>query len=267
MTFKIPPKAFDSFGKRQVIDTLKRMLQQAEASWDNALKKEQSQHMWNHCLEILSQHKNSSIQQLSQELKNIIHDFNHIQQIDHALALLEREGGFSISDDQFMVSTEDSPAPKKTSPHKLHLVLDNLRSAFNVGSLLRTSEALGVSCVHLCGYTSTPKNSKAAKAALGAQDWISWAYWESTHQCLQSLREKKISLYALETSAQAVELKNFAPQFPCALILGNERYGLSQETLERVDNIVTISLSGRKNSLNVGVCGGMALYKILTSAQ
>ncbi|OUS00219.1 hypothetical protein A9Q84_01380 [Halobacteriovorax marinus] len=172
---------------------------------------------------------------------------------------LERLAAKDLKDSDFLISTVDQFDKEDTKSHPIHIVLDNLRSSFNVGSLFRTAEALGIEQIHLCGYTPTPENSKTAKSALGTDEWIKWTYWESTLECLEHLKSEGVTLYAFETEQNAILLSEVKPASKSAIILGNERYGLSSPTLNRADHILKINLHGKKNSLNVGICGAIAL--------
>jgi 23S rRNA (guanosine2251-2'-O)-methyltransferase len=262
MAFNIPPKAFQSFSKKQVVDTLWRIAGQIDLSWTDQKKREASIKSFELYLDILEHHIQDNVVELAKKIQEIKASLDR-ENLQNILMLLERENQLNLRDDQFLISTEDTSEVKQKAAVEVHLILDNLRSSFNVGSLIRTSEALGVTQVHLCGYTATPDNSKTAKSALGADDWVPWKYWESTLECIEFLKQEGISLYAFETADESMNLKEVKPTYPCALLLGNERYGISSGTLSQVDYLVKIPLLGRKNSLNVGVCGAIGLHHFL----
>jgi len=262
MAFNIPPKAFLSFSKKQVVDTLWRIATQIEQCWESPQKRATSIRSLHLYLNTLDDHIQDDVLQLKDKMKELS-PFDQVENLQKSLMLLERENQMNIRDDQFLISTQDSLEVKSKSTHEVHLILDNLRSSFNVGSLIRTSEALGVTRIHICGYTATPENSKTAKSALGTDDWIDWQYWENTHECLQYLRSVGLRLYAFETAQESELLNEVRPEYPCALLLGNERYGVSTGTLSLVDHVVKIPLHGRKNSLNVAVCGAIGLHHFL----
>lgn len=262
MAFNIPPKAFLSFSKKQVVDTLWRITTQIEQSWESKQKRDSSIRSLNLYLDTLGNHIQNDVFEMAQKIKKLS-PFDELENLQKTLMFLERENQMNLRDDQFLISTEDTDEVKAVPTQVVHLILDNLRSSFNVGSLIRTSEALGVTKIHICGYTATPENSKTAKSALGADTWVDWQYWEDTHACMAALKEEGLQIYAFETAEQSQSLDEIKPQYPCALLLGNERYGVSEGTLSLVHHLVKIPLKGRKNSLNVGVCGAIGLHHFL----
>lgn len=145
------------------------------------------------------------------------------------------------------------------APMPLTVVADCMRSAFNLGGVFRTAECLGVSRVWVCGYTAEPSQPQVAQAAMGTERLIPWQVWPRVGDALEALRAEGVARVALETVRDAPTHETFPWTFPCALILGNERFGLDPETLRQVDGVVRIPVYGRKNSLNVvtafAVCG------------
>lgn len=145
----------------------------------------------------------------------------------------------------------------------LHLVLDNLRSAYNVGSIFRTADAGAAAQVHLCGMSAHPPHRKLAKTALGAFDYVPWAYYERTRDCIESLRAQGMAVVAVETAPGAVPFSRFAFPRPTALVFGNEVSGIAEENLRRCDAIVCIPMHGHKNTMNVATAAGVVLYGVL----
>ena len=152
---------------------------------------------------------------------------------------------------------------KKNDRTDSFVVLHNIRSCYNVGSIFRTSDALGVEKIFLCGYTPNPdRNSSINKTALGAQDMISWeAHWQ-THHILKKLKRDGITIIALELSKDSIALEDFEPNFPFCLLLGNEVTGLSAAILKYADYVVQIPMLGGKESMNVSVSYGIGMYTI-----
>jgi tRNA G18 (ribose-2'-O)-methylase SpoU len=148
---------------------------------------------------------------------------------------------------------------------ELYLILHNIRSAYNVGSIFRTADAAGVKKVYLCGYTPTPNNQKVIKTSLGAEKYILWEYYKQTWQLLKKLNANGIQIVALEQTKKSVDYRRFKPKFPIALMIGNEVRGLSKKILTYADKIIAIPMYGRKESLNVAVATGIAIYKIRES--
>lgn len=174
---------------------------------------------------------------------------------------LERQFGKEMKDDDFLIRKQDGER-KQSKQIPLYLVLDNLRSSFNVGSIFRTAECFGISKLILCGYTATPQNPKVCKTAMGTDKFVEWEQFSSTIQVIKTLKEKGIKIYALETTSNAKNIAEIEFVKPCALILGNEALGISKEILKIVDEIVNIPVSGWKNSLNVGVTAAICCYEV-----
>jgi len=170
---------------------------------------------------------------------------------------------------------------------EIHLVLDNIRSRENVGSIFRTADAAGVSKIYLCGITPTPlvnyalritnfKNNaqsemrnevidKISKTALGAEKWVPWEHWKQTYRLLDKLKKDRIAIVALEQTKNSQNI--FKYKVPknkkIALVLGNEVRGLSPNILKYCDEVVHIPMYGKKESLNVSVATGITLYQLL----
>jgi len=159
-----------------------------------------------------------------------------------------------------MVSPKNLPERPR---RPVHVVLDNIRSAFNVGSIFRTSDAGAVAHLHLCGMTAHPPNIKLAKTALGAFDYVPWTYHDQTEDALALLRGQDVSVVAIEASDDAIPLFEFEWPTPVAIVFGHEIRGIQPEVLEQCDAIVRIPMHGYKNSINVATAFGIALYDIL----
>lgn len=145
----------------------------------------------------------------------------------------------------------------------VQVVLDNLRSAFNVGSIFRTADAGAVEHIHLCGMSAYPPNDKLAKTALGAFDYVPWTYYPQSGQALDRLREQGIPVVAVEVAEQAVSLFEFEWPRPTAIVFGHEVRGIAPDILARCDATVCIPMQGYKNTINVATAFGVALYEIL----
>lgn len=149
------------------------------------------------------------------------------------------------------------------------VVLDNLRSVYNVGSIFRTANAVGVEKIYLCGTTPTPLDKKGqrrkdfAKVALGAEDTVAWEYEESTLECVKKLKDKNYYVVALEQSDNSADYKEIKAKEKTAFIIGNEVEGIASEVLAQSDVIAEIPMLGTKESLNVTIAFGVAVYRIL----
>ena len=166
---------------------------------------------------------------------------------------------------------------------ELYLILNNIRSAYNVGSIFRTADAVGVGRIYLCGITPTPSprayglkltaGEKISKTALGAEKVVPWEYHKQTWRLLKQLSDDGLRLIALERfdrlTASKLKVKNifklksYGLQH-IALLVGNEVKGLSPQILKYVDDIIEIPMHGKKESLNVAVATGIALYTIIS---
>ncbi len=146
---------------------------------------------------------------------------------------------------------------------EVYLILHNIRSAYNVGSIFRTADAAGVAKIYLCGYSPAPDDKKVVKTSLGAEKSVPWEHWPQTWRLLEKLKKDGVQIAALEQTKKSVDYRRFKPKFPMALAVGNEVRGLSKSILSRVDKIIAIPMYGRKESLNVAVATGIALFKLL----
>ncbi|OGL74647.1 hypothetical protein A3C96_04335 [Candidatus Uhrbacteria bacterium RIFCSPHIGHO2_02_FULL_60_10] len=142
------------------------------------------------------------------------------------------------------------------------LILDNIRSLYNVGSMFRSADGFGVSKIYLCGITGTPLQSKVQKVALGAEKSVSWEHVGSACTLVDRLKRDGYAAVGLESAPGAVPLPSFRPKYPLALVVGNEIRGLTPAMLKRLDVVVEIPMSGIKESFNgAGACG-IALYAL-----
>ncbi len=145
----------------------------------------------------------------------------------------------------------------------LRIVLDNLRSAFNVGSIFRTAEGAGVEWIHLCGITPYPPHPKLEKTARGATSLVPWSHHVDTMEAIRSLRDRNYVLAALELTDQSVDYSGLTYPRPVAFILGHEVAGVTRPVLEAADWVIEIPLRGYKNSLNVATTAGILLFEVL----
>ncbi len=145
---------------------------------------------------------------------------------------------------------------------QVKVVVDSVRSAFNVGGILRTAECFGVEEVILCGYSPLPDQAQVARAALGSDKLVKWSYVENIRDAITGLKESGICCYALETVEGATSLTDVEWNFPAAIVLGNERFGLDPDVVKLCDSTVRIQLYGAKNSLNVVSAFAVAAHEM-----
>jgi len=145
----------------------------------------------------------------------------------------------------------------------VRILLDNVRSMYNVGAFFRTADAASVEKLYLCGITGTPPKHAIAKTALGAEETVPWEHtWEPV-PLLRSIRESGCEIAAIETSVHAVDLFDWAPRFPVCVVFGHEVDGVQPEVSALCDTHVRIPMLGAKHSLNVATAGGVVIYELL----
>ena len=145
----------------------------------------------------------------------------------------------------------------------LHVVLDNLRSAFNVGSIFRTADAGAVAHIHLCGMTPYPPNKKLEKTALGALDYVPWTHHADARAAIVQLHAADVPCVAVEAVPGAAAHTAFPWPRPAAMVFGNEVTGIAPEVLDLCDATVQIPMRGYKNTINVATAFGVAMYEVL----
>lgn len=146
------------------------------------------------------------------------------------------------------------------SKKEIVLVLPDIRSTHNTGSLFRTADGAGVSKIYLCGITAPPPHPHLMKVSLGAEETVPWEYSENVYVVLQFLQENGFQVVAAEQTRNSVDYRGAQFGEKVALVLGNEVDGLSKELLNHVDLIIDLPMHGSKESLNVSVAGGIILY-------
>jgi 23S rRNA (guanosine2251-2'-O)-methyltransferase len=144
------------------------------------------------------------------------------------------------------------------------VVLDNVRSLHNVGSIFRTSDAFRLEAVYLCGITSTPPHKEIHKTALGAEDSIKWHYFNETTDAIEKLKQDGYLLVGIEQVEGSTPLNEFAPDINSkyAIILGNEVKGVAQKVIDQCDLCIEIPQFGTKHSFNVSVSAGIVLWEL-----
>jgi tRNA G18 (ribose-2'-O)-methylase SpoU len=142
------------------------------------------------------------------------------------------------------------------------VVLDNIRSGLNVGSIFRTADAFSIDKIYLCGITAKPPHREILKTAIGATDSVNWGYEESIESCVEGLIEQGYVLIGVEQTSSSIALQEYAVdrERKYAIIFGNEVEGLNQELLPIVKEYIEIPQYGTKHSLNVAVCAGIVLW-------
>jgi len=143
------------------------------------------------------------------------------------------------------------------------VVLDNIRSLYNVGAFYRTADATSIEKLYLCGITAKPPRKEISKTALGAEETVPWEHTPDTGELIRALRSREYEIAAIETGIHSVDLYDWRPRFPVCVVFGNELDGLPQEISALCDNCVRIPMLGTKHSLNVATAGGVVMYELL----
>lgn len=157
----------------------------------------------------------------------------------------------------------------ESAVHEIHLVLDRLRSAYNVGNIFRIAEAVGAREIVACGYTPAPPHVKLEKTAMGADKLVPCRRAENSAEAVRMLRSEGVGciLAAEHVPGRSVFAWERDYEFPLALVLGNEALGIAPETLEMCDGLVDLPMFGRKESINVGNAAAAILYAVIAKTR
>jgi len=146
-------------------------------------------------------------------------------------------------------------------------VLENIRSAYNVGSVFRTADAFLIEAVYICGYTAYPPHKEIKKTALGADETVNWKHFKNISEAIKDIREFGYKVYAVEQAKDSYKLQSafggYEPDEKIAVIFGNEVTGVEQSTIEQCDGCIEIPQLGMKHSLNISVAVGIVLWELV----
>ncbi|MEI7508145.1 MAG: RNA methyltransferase [Flavobacterium sp.] len=158
-------------------------------------------------------------------------------------------------------SIDDFKTAKKTP---IIIILDDIRSLHNIGSVFRTSDAFLIEKIYLCGITATPPNKEIHKTALGATETVTWEHDKNVIQVIENLKKDNVLVYAIEQVENALFLNDFQPNKnqKYALVFGNEVYGVSQDAIKICDGCIEIPQLGTKHSLNISVSAGIVVWDL-----
>ena len=145
---------------------------------------------------------------------------------------------------------------------KFVLILPNIRSAHNVGAMFRTADGAGVEKLYLTGYTPCPPHPKVDKVSLGAEKWVPFEYNKTTAPLIKKLKKQGFTVVALEQTEKSDSIYAWQPKFPLALVVGNEKTGVTPAVLKLCDAAVHLPMRGKKKSLNVSIAAGVAIYHL-----
>lgn len=158
---------------------------------------------------------------------------------------------------------------KEVSKTPIIVVLDNIRSLNNIGSVFRTSDAFLIEKIYLCGICATPPNKEIHKTALGATESVAWEYVEETLDVVKRLQQENVTVLAIEQAENSTKLDTFSPEKnqKYAVVLGNEVKGVQQEVVNASDDCIEIPQLGTKHSLNISVTTGVVLWDLFTKIR
>lgn len=146
------------------------------------------------------------------------------------------------------------------------VVLENIRSAYNVGSVFRTADAFLIDSIYITGYTATPPHKEIKKTALGAEDSVEWHYYKSTAEAIEVLKAKGFTVFAVEQVENSISLSDAGTFENTAFVFGNEVSGVEEATLKLCAGSIEIPQYGMKHSLNISVAAGIVLWEAVRSA-
>ena len=191
-------------------------------------------------------------------LEQIIRASDDIQNLLTFLLPFERESEHLVTINDNTVRTGDGDASKSKIP--ITVICDNIRSAYNVGAIIRTCEFFNLTEIMFCGYTPSPDHPKVKKTAMGCAEEITWTQWKRTEDAIVDVCHRGITPVAIETIDEAPEVAAATFPTPCAIVIGNEAHGISQKILQKIPLKVQINGNGHKNSLNVSIALGICLH-------
>ncbi|MBR1467009.1 MAG: RNA methyltransferase [Bacteroidaceae bacterium] len=155
---------------------------------------------------------------------------------------------------------------KECEKNPIVIVLDHIRSLYNVGSIFRTADAMCLDAIYLCGITATPPNTEIHKTALGAEETVEWKYFENTMDAVNYLHSNGYTVISIEQCKGSTMLNDFVPEKngKYALIMGNEVKGVAQDVVNASDDCIEIPQFGTKHSMNVSVAAGMVIWHFIS---
>jgi tRNA G18 (ribose-2'-O)-methylase SpoU len=143
-------------------------------------------------------------------------------------------------------------------------VLENIRSAYNIGSVFRTADAFLLEGIYICGYSAFPPHKEIKKTALGAEETVHWKHFKTSKEAIEDLKKQGYKIYAVEQAAGSIKLNQFGSAFEkLAVVFGNEVSGVEQSTIEMADGCIEIPQLGMKHSLNISVAAGIVLWELI----
>ena len=152
---------------------------------------------------------------------------------------------------------------KQSDKTPVIVVLENIRSAYNVGSVFRTADAFLVEAIYIIGYTSQPPHKEIKKTALGAEETVLWKHFNTSAEAIEELKNNGFKVFAVEQVEDSISLEKFSAKSKLAVIFGNEKAGVEQSTISLCDGCIEIPQLGMKHSLNIATAAGVVLWELV----
>lgn len=246
---------------QKILEKIHLLMRRMELQFEDSFK-ESDLHELNILLQALSMFDEKSLQKIS-EIQDHFSPGMSLRHFMNFLIPIERALGRTLKDSDFLITREDRPMPPRRLDPKSEIlfICDNIRSAFNVGSFFRLADCVSAKKLFLTGYTPSPENEAVLKTSLGADKQIQWQSFPSLELAVQEARNLGFHIYALETAKNAQPL--YEVRFPekSAFVVGNERFGLENSSLNLCDTVIEIPTFGIKNSLNAANALSVAAYE------
>lgn len=164
---------------------------------------------------------------------------------------------------QLRISEPSQEELKDIKRTPIYLIMDRIIDTYNIGSLFRLADATALEKIYLCGEMEYPPSSRIHKAAVGTENWVPWERKNSTLEAVRQLKQKGVQVIAIEQYPNSIPYSGFKPNFPCAVIAGNETFGIEKEVLKECDAIVELPMLGINKSFNVWGATAVVTYKLL----
>lgn len=251
-------KKFTSFDISKQKKELFKLLKLIEENYQNEPVREIKINEFNNLLGYISYSKSSFLSNLEE-----ISLHSTLREITVKIMSFNEELERNEKDSDFIIEKYDGENSNKKRKSQLVVILDNLRSAFNVGSIFRTSECFGVNKLYLSGYTPNPKNRKVVETSMGTTKYLNYELIKSTEKKIAELKNLGYKIYSFETVNSAKNLFDVKFEEKSCFIFGNEALGIPEDIIKKSDEIVKIPVLGWKNSLNVGVSFSVGVYEYL----
>ncbi len=170
-----------------------------------------------------------------------------------------------LNSKQLRVSDPSEEETKNIKRNPIYLVLDNVLDTYNIGSLFRLADATGVAKMYICGNADYPPSSRIHKAAVGTENWVPWVRYNSASDAVKELKKEGVQIISVEQHPNSINYSLISDQLeiPCAIVIGHETNGVSEEVLRESDVIVELPMYGINKSFNVWGSAAVVIYKIL----